>query len=66
MFDLTWKKRDDALFGVLLPSLDWELVEKLHLGEGTKTKKLNDISKHTPTLQQSKMNMSKTTLLVEP
>lgn len=30
---LTWKKRDDALFGVLLPSLDWELVKKLHLGK---------------------------------
>lgn len=33
---LTWKEWDNALFGVLLPSLDWELVKKLHLGEKQK------------------------------
>lgn len=45
---LTWKKGDDALLGVLLPSLDWELVEKLHL-----EKKGRD--KHTST-QESKLD----------
>lgn len=45
---LTWKKGDDALLRVLLPSLDWELVEKLHLEEKGR-------DKHTST-QESKLD----------
>lgn len=28
---ITWQKRNDSLFGVLLSSLDWEFVEDSHL-----------------------------------
>lgn len=33
---ITWKKRDNPFFGIFLPSLDWELVENLHLWEDTR------------------------------
>lgn len=29
--DFAWKKWDNPLFWIFLPSLDWELVEYLHL-----------------------------------
>lgn len=31
---ITWEKRDDPLLWVFLPSLNWELVEYLHLRKG--------------------------------
>lgn len=48
---VTWKKRDDALFGVLLPSLDWELVKKLHLEKKKKKRKYFKTNINTTTIQ---------------